>query len=444
MQNKGLVKLFALLFGLVSIFQLSFTFKSNQIENNANEYAITKISDEQIDFDKLRNQEKINYLDSLSKIPVFNIGIAEYTYDEVKDRAMNLGLDLKGGINVILQISVKDILQNLSNNSKDPIFNKSLVDAEEIQKNSQNTYLEDFFIAFDNNNINGETKLASPDIFANRTLSEEINFDMSDDEVQSILKTKIDESVTSAFEVLRKRIDKFGVTQPNIQRLGNSGRILVELPGAKDIERVKGLLQSTAQLEFWDAYKGEEFLSFMIQANEIIKSKTSIEKIDQTELSEVEELLGSEDDDVAIEKNPILDLIKGQGYQGGPIIAQFDSKNTNIISEYLSDPDVKSLLQPSQRYVKFLWGIPEISEEGDEIVALYAIRGNKENIPQLSGSVITDARQSYSVDGITPTVSMQMNSKGAKTWEEMTGNAYNQSSQIAIVLPSPSIILILE
>ena len=281
MQNKGLVKLFALLFGLVSVFQLSFTFKSNQIENKANEFAITKISGEEIDFDKKRNQEKINYLDSLSNISVFSIGIAEYTYDEVKDRAMNLGLDLKGGINVILQISVKDILQNLSNNSKDPIFNKALLDAEEMQKNSQNTYLEDFFIAFDN--IKGDTKLASPDIFANRTLSEEINFDMSDDEVQPILKTKIDESVTSAFEVLRKRIDKFGVTQPNIQRLGNSGRILVELPGAKDVERVKGLLQSTAQLEFWDAFKGEEFLSFMIQANEIIKSKTSNKTADKTE-----------------------------------------------------------------------------------------------------------------------------------------------------------------
>ena len=150
MQNKGLVKLFALLFGLVSVFQLSFTFKSNQIESNANEYAISKISDAEIDFDKKRNEEKINYLDSLSNISVFNIGIADYTYDEVKDRAMNLGLDLKGGINVILQISVKDILQNLSNNSKDPIFNQALNDAEEIQKNSQNTYLEDFFTAFDN------------------------------------------------------------------------------------------------------------------------------------------------------------------------------------------------------------------------------------------------------------------------------------------------------
>ena len=144
MQNKGLVKLFALLFGLVSVFQLSFTIKSNQIESNASDFAIEKISNDEIDFDKKRNQEKINYLDSLSNISVYDILIAEYTYDEVKDRSMNLGLDLKGGINVILQISVKDILQNLSNNSKDPIFNQALIDAEEIQKNSQNTYLEDF------------------------------------------------------------------------------------------------------------------------------------------------------------------------------------------------------------------------------------------------------------------------------------------------------------
>ena len=128
MQNKGLVKLFALLFGLVSVFQLSFTIKSNQIESNASDFAIEKISNDEIDFDKKRNQEKINYLDSLSNISVYDILIAEYTYDEVKDRAMNLGLDLKGGINVILQISVKDILQNLSNNSKDPIFNQALSD----------------------------------------------------------------------------------------------------------------------------------------------------------------------------------------------------------------------------------------------------------------------------------------------------------------------------
>ena len=189
MQNKGLVKLFALIFGIVSVFQLSFTFKSNQVENNAINFANNRISEQEVDFDKKRIQEKLNFLDSLSNISVFNIGIADYTYDEVKERAINLGLDLKGGINVILQISVKDILQNLSNNSKDLTFNQALVNAEQMQKNSQNTYLEDFFLAFDE--IKGDKILASPEIFANRTLSEEINFNMSDSEVQSILKIYI-------------------------------------------------------------------------------------------------------------------------------------------------------------------------------------------------------------------------------------------------------------
>ena len=277
MQNKGLIKLFALMFGLVSIYQLSFTFKANQVEDNAAKYAISKVSESQADFDKQRNILETNYLDSLSNISVFDIGISDYTFNEVKDRSMNLGLDLKGGINVILQISVKDILKGLSNNSRDPLFNQALVDAEEIQKNSQNTYLEDFFVAFDA--IKGDTKLASPDIFANRSLSEEITFDMDDQDVQPIIKEKIDESIVSAFEVLRKRIDKFVVTQPNIQRLGNSGRILVELPGAKDIERVKNLLQSTAQLEFWDAFRGQDFLNFIVQANEVVKSMEDIEQV---------------------------------------------------------------------------------------------------------------------------------------------------------------------
>ena len=149
MQNKGLVKLFALLFGLVSIFQLSFTLKSNQIEKEVDQIAISSIPNSEPDFDKKRNDFKNAYLDSISSENVFDIGIANYSYGEVKDRAMNLGLDLKGGINVILQISVKDILQNLSNNSSNPVFNKALDDAEELQKNSQNSYLEDFFISFD-------------------------------------------------------------------------------------------------------------------------------------------------------------------------------------------------------------------------------------------------------------------------------------------------------
>jgi SecD/SecF fusion protein len=434
MQNKGLVKLFALLFGLVSIYQLSFTFKANQIEGNAAQYAISKVSESQIDFDKQRNDIEDKYVDSLSNISVFDIGVSNYTFAEVKDRAMNLGLDLKGGINVILQISVKDILKGLSNNSRDPLFNQALIDAEEIQKNSQNTYLEDFFVAFDA--IKGDTNLASPDIFANRSLSEEITFDMSDEDVQPIIKEKIDESIVSAFEVLRKRIDKFGVTQPNIQRLGSSGRILVELPGAKDIGRVKKLLQSTAQLEFWDAFRGQDFLNFIVQANEVVKSMEDTQKVstssDNTN-SEIDDLLGTDSDSTFVDVNPILDAIRAQGYAGGPVIATFDLKEKQRISDYLKMPEVKSLLPAEQRYAKFVWGIPQLDLEGNELVELYVLQGNRDNKPELSGSVIVDASQQMDIRN-NPTVSMQMNGKGAKVWEKMTGNAFTKGSQIAIVL----------
>src|SRR5690606_12872476 len=191
--NKGLVKLFAVLFGLVSIYQLSFTFKANQIEKEAEAIAAAKFQDA-----NERNAEEVRYLDSLSNKEVFNLGIAKHTYGEVRDKAMNLGLDLKGGINVILEISVKDILKGLANYSKDPIFNKALEDATELQKNSQNTYVEDFFIAFDK--IKGDKRLASPEVFGNRTLSEEVTFDMSDSKVKPIIEQKVDESILSAFE----------------------------------------------------------------------------------------------------------------------------------------------------------------------------------------------------------------------------------------------------
>ena len=438
MQNKGLVKLFAVLFGLVSIYQLSFTFKANQIEKNAEEIAINKISDTEADYRLKRSNEEAGYLEAIANDTVFNIGIAKFTYNEVKEKAMNLGLDLKGGINVILQVSVKDILKGLANNSKNPVFNKALDDASELQKNSQNTYLEDFFIAFDA--IKGDTKLASPDIFYTKALDGEIDGSMSDEEVKQVIETKIDESIVSAFEVLRKRIDEFGVTSPNIQRLGTSGRILVELPGVKDVERAIKLLQSTAQLEFWDAYKGEQFFSFLGQANEVLKDvvvdKTEtedLESIDDENVtdSKIEELLGdAETDSTVVAVNPIFDLIKGQGYQGGPVIAQFDIKDKETVSNYLNLPQVRALLPAEQRYVKFVFGKPE---KDSELIDLYALVGNRDNEPQLSGAVVTDARNAFGPTG-KPTVSMQMNAKGAKIWEEMTGKAFTQGSQIAIVL----------
>lgn len=438
MQNKGLVKLFALLFGLVSIYQLSFTFKANQIEDAANQYAVNNVPDSEEDFDDKRDLMEAKYIDSISALDqVFNLGIAKFKYSEVKDKAMNLGLDLKGGINVILQISVKDILSGLSNNSKDPIFKKALTDAEEIQKNSQNTYLEDFFIAFDA--IKGDTKLASPDIFANRTLSEEITFNMTDDEVKPIIKRKIDESVVSAFEVLRKRIDKFGVTQPNIQRLGNSGRILVELPGAKDVNRVKNLLQSTAQLEFWDVENVQNLNVFINNANEALKAQaspttaveeTTEEGIDDED-SQIDELLGETDIDTA-DVAQDSDLAKNFFFapQDASALVSVNKIDIPVIKAYLQSAEAKVYLPADSKYTHFAFGI---QQENFDFVNMYALKGNRDDVPELSGAVITDARQIYD-EFSKPAVSMDMNLKGAKIWEEMTGRAFNQGSQIAIVL----------
>lgn len=432
MQNKGLIKLFALLFGLVSIYQLSFTFKNNQIEKEASEFASAKYSD----IDRA-NAEQIRYLDSIGNEEAYNLGVAKFTYNEVKDNSLNLGLDLKGGINVILQISVRDILKGLANNSKDPIFNRALVDAETIQINSQDSYLEAFFKAFDA--IKGETKLASPDIFANRTLSEEVTIDMSDAQVKKVIEEKVDESILAAFEVLRKRIDKFGVTQPNIQRLGNSGRILVELPGAKDVERVKNLLQSTAQLEFWEVYKAEEILNYVLQVNQTLAEENASKKITSSQSEETEKELDTvqstidaltgqiETDTSNVEDFNPLKIV---GLGGGPIIATFEAKDKDKVLEQLNNPQFRSLLPAEQRYVKFAW---EKQERNSELVNLYAIRGNRENTPQLSGAVITDARQSYNQRN-QPSVSMQMNAKGSRIWEEMTRIAYESQGFIAIVL----------
>ena len=195
-----------------------------------------------------------------------------------------------------------------------------------------------------------ESNLADPDIFANRNLSDQINFEMSDEEVRPIIRRKIDESIISAFEVLRKRIDKFGVTQPNIQRLGTSGRILVELPGAKDVERVKNLLQSTAQLEFWETYKNDQFFTFLAQANDVLKTIEAAQPTqEQAEdnNSAIDDLLAdveAQDSITPAAGNPLLDLVRGYGYQGGPVLAQFVKKDIDKVMGYLDLPEVRRLL----------------------------------------------------------------------------------------------------
>ncbi len=450
MENKGLVKLFAVLFGLVSIYQIAFTFVGNKVEGDAKAYAESKISSAEDEYETRRGIEEVAYLDSIGKKKVYNIGIASYTYNEVKDKAMNLGLDLKGGIDVTLQISVKDILKGLANGSKDPVFLKALNDADEIQKDAQESYLESFYKAFDK--IKGDTKLASPDIFANRNLSDVITFDMDDASVQNVLNQKVDESIQSAFEVLRKRIDKFGVTQPNIQRVGNSGRIIVELPGAKDVERAKSLLQSTAQLEFWDVSKPGEFTSFLVQADKLLAETTKTETLAKETVevekskegdSAIDDLLGeTTTDSTSVDApevtRPLIGLIKAGSRGAG--IGRFFVEDTATVGKYLRRADVRAFLSPTQRYTKFLFGLPEVAKdlvgtelEGAELVDLYAIKGNKQDVPELSGATIVAAGQSYDLSN-NPTVTMQMDSKGSKIWESMTERAFKQGSNVAVVL----------
>ncbi|RCL67407.1 MAG: protein translocase subunit SecDF [Cryomorphaceae bacterium] len=428
MHNNGLIKFFAFCFTLVSVYQISFTFITSNIEDKAIQYSANSISDSKENYAELREEKYNSYLDSISNESILGFT----TYKSAKDKELNKGLDLKGGIDVTLQVSVKDILKGLSEYSKDPVFNKALDDADELQKQSDDTYVESFFDAFDL--IKGESSLASPDIFANRSLSDEINFEMTDAEVKPIIRRKIDESIVSAFEVLRKRIDKFGVTQPNIQRLGNSGRIRVELPGAKDVARVKNLLQSTAQLEFWYTEKNDQFLPFLSQANETLKNilEENDSENDNIETSEIDDLLADVEanDSISTQKNPLFDFLVGTGYQGGPVIAQFLQKDQKKIEEYLSMPEIRRLLPSEKRYTRFLFGKPDINTN---VVELYAIQSNRENKPPLGGSVVVDASQSYDQVG-APAVSMQMNGKGARKWEEMTGKAFNDKSNIAIVL----------
>ena len=426
MQNKGLIKFFAILFALVSIYQLSFTFIANKVASDAKAFAGG-------------NPEKeLKYLDSIGKEKVFNLGFSDFTFNEVKDKQINKGLDLEGGINVILQVSVKDILKGLSNNSKNPVFNKSLADATANQKGNQ-TYIDAFFEAFDANS-KGTVKLASPDIFANRSLQGEggVDFQMTDAQVQKVIKRKVNESVESAFGVLRKRIDKFGVTQPNIQKLGESGRILVELPGAKDVDRIKKLLQSTAQLEFWETYKIEEIGNFLMAANESLK-KTEIKTVAPKKVvkDSISALLADTKDTTAAKKgnNPLLDKIIAQG--GGPVLGLFAPKDTAVVGEYLRRADIRVLLPGDQRYAKFVWGKPtkikDAKSKEIDAVELYALKGNRDNVAAMSGGVVTDASDTFDQLG-KPAVSMQMNGKGAKAWEELTGKAYTQKSNIAIVL----------
>ncbi len=431
MQNKGLIRTFAIIFGVICIYYLSFTVVDNKIENDAKIYA---------DGDAVLRKE---YLDSVAKVPVANYLIAEYTHSEVQDRAINLGLDLKGGINATLEVSVRDILFGLSNESKNPVFNKALADATAAQKDSDKNYVDLFFEAFENVS-KGSVKLSDPSIFGNKSLKDKINFTLSDKDVQPILKEEIKGSISTAFEVLRNRIDRFGVTSPNIQRIGESGRVLIELPGAKDIDRVKKLLTSTAELQFWEVYDNSQTANFFIQANtklaEILKVEESVPEQEKDSTlaqdSEIDDLLGEEviDSEDTKAKNPLFTVmfpsIPQTQDQKGSAVGTANVKDTATVNKYLAMKEVRALLPSDMKYAKFLWDAKPA--KNTEVISLYAIKSNRQGVAPIEGDVVSDASQVFDQLGVNPEVSMSMNSRGTKQWAKMTEE--NTGKFVAVVL----------
>ncbi len=435
MQNKGLIKLFAIILSLVCLYQLSFTWFAKNVENDAVIYAESRA--DASDAEALGRMQK-DYLDSVSGTSVMNLGFTEFTYDQVKEKEINLGLDLKGGINAILEVSVRDILFGLSNESTNPAFNEALNIASKAQKDSDRDYFDLFIEAFASAS-NGTVKLSDPSIFGNKSLKDKINFKMSDEEVTPILQEEVKGSINTAFEVLRSRIDRFGVTQPNIQRVGESGRILIELPGARDIDRVRKLLQSTAELQFWEVYTNQDLSQFFLSANnklaeiliveetEVVKD-TSVVKDD-----EIDDLLGEVKDSVDFEStNPLFSKLFVRFPQSqndiSSILATASVKDTASINQYLAMKEVRALLPSELKYAKFAWE----NKANNDFINLFALKSNRNDVAPIQGDVISDAQQVFDQMGANPEVSMNMNSKGTKQWAKMT--TANVGKFVAVVL----------
>ena len=445
MQNKGALKFLAIVLAIACAYQLSFTFVTRHVENQAARYAAG---------DPVKEQ---NYLDSVKSQPVYNLGFVKFNYKECKEKEINLGLDLRGGMNVMLEISVEDVIRALSNDSKDPIFNQALAQAREDQENSTSDYITLFASAYEKLSNGGKLSY----IFNTPELREVITPASTNEQVIAVLREQAESAIANSFNVLRNRIDRFGVTQPNIQRLENSGRILVELPGVKEPERVRKLLQGTASLEFWATYENNEIYPALEQANAVIRglkeageiadttakvetadssaaqaatdSPALLAKLDSTAVADTAAVQAQ--DTAAFEAqfplfaklHPMVDE-QGQIY-GGPVIGRAMSFDTAAVNRYMQLPQVKALLP---RDIKLFWGVKSADPAGT-VYDLYAIKANtRDGKAPLDGGVVTEAREEYSQHGAAAEVSMVMNATGARTWARMTADNIGRS--IAIVL----------
>ena len=441
MQNKGLIKLFAILFGLVSLYQLSFTFLANKVEDDAVAYSNNRATENNSAREKASFERK--YLDSVANKNIIELGVAEYTYNDVKDKEMNLGLDLRGGINAILQVSVKEVLKSLANDSKNEAFNTALEAADIKLRESNENYLDLFFEEFEK--VAGDTKLSNPSIFGTKALSEKISFDEENATVKETLQEEINSSIITTLEVLRSRIDKFGVSSPKIQRIGNSGRIQIELPGAKDIDRVSKLITSKAELQFWEVHSNAEVQNFFFAANakvaELLKDDSVLEQEkDTAKKDDIDDLLGEEVDSTKVQKNLFTYLQPNiaQNQQSlSSDVAYAKVSDTATINDLLAKKEIKALLSSEIKYAKFLWDYKPLDnknaadENAEPFITLYAIKGSRTGKANIEGDVILDASQVF--DQLNkPEVSMTMNSSGTKQWAKLTGD--NTGGFVAVVL----------
>lgn len=443
MQNKGFVKVFAVLLTLVCLFYLSFSFVTNRYNKKAAEYAGGDAVKESL------------YLDSLSTEKVW-LG---YTLKECREMEISLGLDLKGGMNVVLELSVPDVIRSLSNHNPDENFNKALDLAYAHQATSQKNFVDlfaDEYKALDSN-----ARLSS--IFSTFELKDKITPQSSDAQVISVLKEEVQSAIDNSFNVLRTRIDRFGVVSPNIQRLETAGRILVELPGVKEPERVRKLLQGSANLEFWETYKLPEIYQQLVAADAALANVLSASSDTTAAAAETEEapaVQHAAKDEASDSASALLDSIKGDDRaEANPSEAEFAKKHPlfallqinqyngqlapsavvgfarvsdmDKINEYLSYKQVKEALP---RNLSLKWGVKAMDEKG-MFFELYALKvTNRDGSPALGGGVVTDAKADFvQQPGISSQqVSMTMNAEGAKAWARLTKENVNRS--IAIVL----------
>ena len=488
MQSRGAILVFAIAFALVCLFQLSFTFFSVKIESDAEDYARNEAAVKEAErlagdsdflqtfyMDSIAKARETYYLDSMENQVVYNILVRKYTYSEVKERELNLGLDLKGGMNVMLEVSIGEIVRAMAGPNKvNPIFQQAMDRAYEKQKDSQKDFVTLFGESFEE--VDPNAKLAS--IFNTVELKDKISYNSTNEEVLDVIREETSSAFDRTYNILRTRIDRFGVTQPNVQKLPGTGRILVELPGIKDPSRVRKLLQGTAKLEFWETYQYTEIYNYFIEANNRLRTIMGAEDItrDDTgaaaaetgtpEAAEAEtsgELAATEPVTDTAAESTLLDQLESDTTQ--PL-----SQDQQSFEEYAKDNPLNAYLSPAifqaedgnyypsesatvgfarikdtarvnsmlkkvanvfPRNLKLVWTVKPRTGESDvlELIALKVT--SRDGSPALGGDAIVDARQDYDQNGNVE-VSLTMNSEGARVWKRLTGD--NIGKQIAIVL----------